>query len=222
MILEKVYLETKTNLQLKGWCIIEKLEESDFILLSKMFGEPVIEDYSGNIIEELRIKEEDTNNKGSWANIYQAGEYPFHTDMAYYKIPPKFLFLRLKQGCTSNRKTVLFDIQSQNINTQEQTYLGEDIWKINNYSTIFTTKILSHLNSKEYVYRYDPVCMSPFFSNSKSKIILESLFENGIKKEISWTEKQVLLINNWRVFHSRDKGSSLVESNRILQRILIR
>lgn len=173
------------------------------------------------IIKELNLNIDNVNikttelfqNKKSTAKIslsrlFKDNEYPFHNDGVQYPLPPKFIVLQNKTNNNYKTKTLLID--GYKLSEMDKLLFYNSIFKIKgNHGFIERTPILNtNKVPNEKIFRYNPIIMSPIIEHKKEKI--EECINNYKEKiEIEWTPNSTLIINNWRILHSRTKNLDL-------------
>ncbi|MEN9908613.1 MAG: hypothetical protein RLZZ540_1762 [Bacteroidota bacterium] len=148
------------------------------------------------------------------SKIYGLNAYPFHNDGVQNKIPPRFIVLKFKSKEIDVAKTFLLD--SYKLALNNQTVFYHSVFNINgNGFKELTPLINERINGKKML-RYNPVIMDSLIK--KKKIELEELINSSSKIIINWIPKSFLIIDNWRMLHSRDSISN-PNKERIIERI---
>ncbi len=88
--------KVKQEILARGYCFIEAFRPyDDSITIAAEFGR-AITPWDGRFVQELIPKEAATPN--SYSGIYGLGHFPFHTDLAHWPQPPRYLMLRCVNG----------------------------------------------------------------------------------------------------------------------------
>ncbi len=85
--------------------LAEDRSELDTVSLATVHGQPMTP-WAGGIVQELVPRENATPN--TYSGIYGLKQFPFHTDLAHWRIPPRYLLLRCVEGSVEV-STLLFD-----------------------------------------------------------------------------------------------------------------
>ena len=155
-----------------------------------------------------------SNSKTTLSKIYGLNAFPFHNDGVQNKIPPRFIVLKLKSIEIEVAKTFLLDGFELAMNNPNIFY--HSIFNINGNGFKELTPLINERIIGKKILRYNPVIMDSILKNKK--VELEELIRNSSKIEINWKPKSFLIIDNWRILHSRD---SITDPNkeRIIERI---
>lgn len=68
---------------------------TDTIVVAKTLGQP-LEPWKGGTVQDLVPRSTSTPN--TYSGIYGLYQFPFHTDLAHWSLPPRYLFLRCVTG----------------------------------------------------------------------------------------------------------------------------
>ncbi|GAA4027205.1 hypothetical protein GCM10022386_08220 [Flavobacterium cheonhonense] len=201
--------------------MIEEIEKNGWFFGNGDFSDnELLSIFQKNTDDSFSIKKNTlTPNKSSdsritLSKIYGLNAFPFHNDGVQNKIPPKFIVLKLKSSEIEVAKTFLLDGFELALNNQNIFY--HSIFNINgNGFKEITPLINKRINGKKML-RYNPVIMDSVIK--KKKVELEQIINNSSKIEINWKPKSFLIIDNWRILHSRDSITNL-NKERIIERI---
>jgi len=138
--------------------------------------------------------------KLSLSKIYGFNSYPFHTDGVQYEIPPRFLLLINKTIGHNETKTLLKDGFS--LAESNKSLFFNSIFKIRGNGFKELSPIINKRKVKEHsILRYNPVIMDSIIK--KKKIEINKVIKGTKEIEITWLPKSYLVIDNWRMLHSR-------------------
>lgn len=204
-----------------GWLDMGTEQEIDLLSLAKQFGEPIPATPGGELLDQLVLRKSNPRNPGYWSNRFGLGAFPFHTDCAYYRKPPKYLLLKLSPDSNTVRPSFLLDTWNTNLSVDDYKILRRESWKVENSFGRFLTPIINtKFAPEQIIFRFDPTCMRPYLSSAKqSQLILERLCCETQHTRINWSPGQVVIVDNWRMLHQRGNGP--LEEHRILQRVLV-
>jgi hypothetical protein len=190
--------------------------EADLLELAYSLGKPVSSRLNGPLIDNLiPLKKEDAH-KQSLSAICGIEPFPFHTDGAYFEIPPRFIILRYIQGIENPSPTIVCNLNKiQNLDKEKLKY---SVWKVKSRELTFLSSILS---DNEMILRYDKCVMQPMNLQSDNSFFLEKLISEQPKLIINWTQNKTVIIDNWSCLHSRPKVKDDEINFRNIQRIMI-
>lgn len=185
--------------------------------LANSLGTPIPSRRDGPIIDNLFPLEKPQAHRSSLSAEYGIEDFPYHTDGAYMKSPPKYIILRYIKGIAQPTPTVICDLS--NVSMEAKTNLEFHVWKVQSYDGAFYTPILSKERS---IYRYDPCIMRPAINTKNNRNYFErTIITSAPKYEIEWEQNKTVVIENWTTLHKRPKVSLNEIKFRHLQRIMV-
>ncbi|MBW1294045.1 hypothetical protein [Aquimarina litoralis] len=190
---------------------IETLEK--FLEVGKSFGRLIKSRTDGQYLDTLTPKNQKTINKISLSKIYGTNRFPFHTDCAYLKIPPKYILLRYVGNVENPTPTEIKEIDFNKLNIKEIEFLKNTIWIVKGQKSNFYSKIYDN-----GILRYDENIMT---LSSPTENLIKQILDKLETKTIQWYKNKTIVINNWSSVHSRPLVSKNEINNRILQRLNI-
>lgn len=190
--------------------------EDELLELAYNLGKPTPSRVNNPLIDNLVPLQEIDANKQSLSANYGINDFPFHTDGAYFKIPPRYIILRYLQGISSPTPTLLINLEQ--IKEVDKQNLKFSIWKVKSRSKTFLSTILSDNND---IFRYDQCTMRPLNERNDNRIFFENLIGTLPKTIIEWELNKTVIIDNWKNLHSRPKVKNEEINYRTIQRILI-
>lgn len=126
--------------------------------------------------------------------------FPFHTDLAHWQTPPHYVLLRCIQPA-KDVKTLLIDFKEL-LSTEDESTLSRALFRprksINHQASLLRL-------SENRKIRWDSLFLQPVSTSGKdlSSRITEKI-NTSAKKEISLSsDKECLVIDNWRLAHGR-------------------
>lgn len=182
------------------------------------FGRPITP-WEGGLLQNLIPRAVATPN--TYSGLYGLGHFPYHTDLAHWAIPPRYLLLRCMKGY-SEVQTFLLD-GKEICNKVDRDLLIRGIVKPRRPKNgkFELLNILKNMGG-DYCLRWDET-----FLNSASKI--GEIAVQKIKEVISLSSPNsvsliasgdMLLIDNWRMLHARSEIPSYC-GDRQIQRIYL-
>lgn len=172
--------------------------EIDFMKLAISLGEPIPSRVNGQIIDILTpLKRVDAHSQSLSAN-FGTGSFPFHSDGAYLKVPPKYIILRYVSGISSLTPTIICDLKG--LSFIERQSLKHSIWKVNSRMSSFYSSILSE---NDHFYRFDKCVMKPINAQNDNSSKFEDIVAKLPKQIVNWEPNKVVIIDNWTSLHNR-------------------
>lgn len=190
----------------------------DALAVANALGQP-IEPWEGGTVQDLVPRSTATPN--TYSGSYGLGCFPFHTDLAHWRIPPRYLLLRCVTGY-ADVPTLLLDGKSI-FDAVTLDILTRAIFKPRRprQGTLALLR-LCESTSDGYCFRWDELFLKP-----ASKI--GDLASQRIKDQLDKCEPlkialarvgDTLLIDNWRMLHARSPIPAEREDRKI-QRIYL-
>lgn len=192
--------------------------EADALSVADILGQP-LEPWVGGTVQDLIPRATSTPN--TYSGSYGLGCFPFHTDLAHWRIPPRYLLLRCVTGYADIPTLLLdgklifdavtLDILTRAIFKQRRPRNGT-----------IELRRLCEPTSDGYCLRWDELFLKP-----ASKI--GDLASHHVKAQLDKCDPlkialaqvgDILLIDNWRMLHARSPIPADRE-NRKIQRIYL-
>lgn len=216
--------ETRLLLLKKGWATFSwEGTRAALLKLARELGEPIPSRKAGDLVDRLVPTTAEKAHLRSMSTLFGEGAFPFHTDAAYLRIPPRFAILRHAEGEFVSRPTLLLDSQRLPLSSYALNILRREVWLVNGGRGRFYTPILNEtLVPGTTIARFDRNCMKPVGDEaSRSLEILENVLALSEPQSISWSKARVLIVDNWRVLHARGPKPSEENESRVLERVLV-
>nr|WP_210325899.1 TauD/TfdA family dioxygenase [Oricola nitratireducens] len=159
--------------------------------------------WDDRLIQTLIPRAEATPN--TYSGIYGLGQFPFHTDLAHWRVPPRYLVLRCVIGY-SDVPTLLVDGQAL-IRAVSLEVMARAIFKPRRPrdGVLQLLRLCEPIDDDGWLLRWDEV-----FLNPASKIgdvanlkVREWLTECEPLSISLANPNDTLLIDNWRILHAR-------------------
>lgn len=218
------WVEQLDQLEKQGWSEFSVEVDTDLVELAKSIGQPVRSRMDGPLLDRLTPKPETSAHPRSMSAVHGLGPFPFHTDAAYMRLPPRYMLMRLAAGAVSDRATLLCPFSELPLSRDDIRLLRNDVWLVDGGRGPFYSTILNETVSRGgSILRLDPCCMRPAApSFAKSFEVLSRAIERVTPHSVAWTPGRALLIDNWRVLHARASAvDATAVSRRVLERVLI-
>lgn len=188
------------------------------IAVAAALGQPLTP-WKGGLVQELVPRANATPN--TYSGIYGLDRFPFHTDLAHWRVPPRYLMLRCIKGY-AEVPTLLVDGHAL-IATDLVDMLTRAIFKPRRpIDGAITLLRLCEATDAGYRLRWDEVFLKPA---SKIGEIVDQRIRDYLAHSdpisISLSEPaDMLLIDNWRMLHARSP-ISVDQQDRKIERIYL-
>ena len=176
-------------------------------------------------VQVLRPTHKDHSSSNRYSGTYGLGEFPLHSDLAYWVIPPRYVILRCHNGSESVVTRILDCSLIESM--VDTATLRRALVRPRRSGPTGTLALLSVMFRGESTWglRWDPLFLVPMNSaavrfagvvethaseRSGSGVISLSLVDHG----------DTLVLDNWRVFHGRSSVST-THINRRIERIYL-
>lgn len=176
--------------------------------------------WHGKAVHELTPKTVSTPN--TYSGIFGLGNFPFHTDLAHWQIPPRYLLLRCVQGY-ADVPTLMLDGRTIAAVVGEEM-MGRALTRPrrpqNGEIRILRLRQVCGLGE---IIRWDQVYLRP--ASPVGKLVFsrfQSLIDGAQPIPVVMVDDgDVVLIDNWRMLHARP-GIAPNQRNRKLERVYLR
>lgn len=205
------------NLFLKGWIEIQNItSDSDLINLAHKVGN-IIPHPNGDLIFRLIPQSGEKSIKGTFSNRYGFGNFPLHTDTAFWPKPAHYLILYSVEYSNCNTSLISFEEMLKELIFNDYGFVERAIFKVETIHSQFYTSLFFREDSIWGI-KYDQSCMKPV--NDSAKEFVKMIYEVKPKvTEINWKGTNAVIIDNWKMLHGRNSVNQL--ENRVLKRIYI-
>ena len=189
----------------------------DIALMLPQMGMPTV--------QVLRPTHKDDSSSNRYSGTYGLGEFPLHSDLAYWVIPPRYLILRCHNGSESVVTRLLYycPIVSK-VGTAD---FRRALVCPRNSGPTGTLSLLSVMFRVEDTWglRWDPLFLVSMNSAARqfAKMVATHAIEQSKSRVISLSLVDVgdtLVVDNWRVLHGRSSVSS-GHMSRTLERVYL-
>ena len=214
---------SKDDLSVAGWTSSIVDESSSLTDLAAELGTPCPSRRGGPLVDRLRPVPREGARPRSMSAHHGLARFPFHTDSANFRIPPRYCLLRLARGFSSRRATLLIDVLNLPLDDRGRAELRAGVWYTNGGHGRFLSSILSLTLIPGYeILRFDRCCMRPAHPRAElAAAMLEDACASVPPIRIDWSASTVLVVDNWRLLHGRDLPREPGEEDRVLERILV-
>ena len=209
-------------LEERGWAEGPSIPDRDeFLVLARSIGVPVVSPM-GELIKELRPTKNADARPNTLSHRYGTGEFPLHTDTAFWPLPAKYVLLRAVAGGTRRQTCIMsFDCLLQSCQRSILNLIEKSVWKVNSIRTRFYCSMRFRAGARRG-WRYDSNCMVPANDAARALAdILHDVIKQAPREYINWTPGYTLILSNWTVLHGRGAAPD-DEGKRIIERIYVR
>jgi len=173
-------------------------------------------------VQQLRPKERYGSTSNVYSGNYGLGEFPLHSDLAHWAMPPRYFMLRCVVPAT-DAYTFLFDVHKI-IEKEANIIIERALFKPRK-------KISGHINLLRFheiesgvdKYRWDNLFIVP--DNQEANIIANNISDNytSANSELRCyytTLGDTVIVDNWKMFHGRS-SVSVTDKDRLIERVYL-
>lgn len=186
---------------------------NDTLSVANVLGSVAQRDVSGaDVVQSLVPSEIKSKEASSYSGNFGMGEFPFHTDLAHWYKPPRFLLLRCITPSTGVFTSVL--LSASLFLRENKNDLRRALFRPRRRLDSRLSPL--RLFEKDF-YRWDTLFLRPLNKLSKS---LQSRIEQRImeftpQKIVLAQKGDCVLIDNWNTFHARSAVPPEANSRKI-------
>lgn len=168
-------------------------------------------------VQELRPVNKASLEASSYSGNYGVEEFPFHSDMAHWFRPPRYLLLCCRVPALS--------VETRAVKS-ERIFEGEDIHDLRRALFRPRRRLNGRLSPLRLVegdlYRWDPLFIQPInkLALSLRSRVIDRLAEVSYEAIVLSNCNQCILIDNWQTFHSRSAVTA-EGMNRRIERVYL-
>jgi L-asparagine oxygenase len=155
---------------------------------------------SGSEVQTLAPVTSEVHGQNRYSGIYKNGPFPFHTDLAHWYRPPRFVLLRCIQA-SSNVTTYLLHSRKL-IKPDEQWIVLRALFRARRRQDgrITCMRLL-----ERDCFRWDPLFLLPInrLAVELRTLVLQRISESSAQSVVLNTPGDCLLVDNWRSLHGR-------------------
>lgn len=172
-------------------------------------------------VQSLRPRESSKVGLNQYSGNYGLGDFPLHSDLAHWSLPPRYFLLRCIEGARDVFTRVLpwaAILPSVGLSALQRAVFGGRKRRFGCCSLVRAMSV----HQTESVFRWDPVFLKPVNAPAQELALLmrDSKWAN-IAREIPLCRPgDTLLIDNWRVLHGRSPVPAS-GTGRLLERVYL-
>jgi len=212
--------EYHEQLQRLGYVVAPCSSRDEFIEIAWTCGRPIPYREGADLIASLHVREASSARPNSLSSRYGTGSFPFHTDLAHHRVPPRYVLLR-STGAESRRPTTLKRLFTACKELLE--ILKQDVWYVNGGRSAFLTNVCNtSLAPGCQIFRFDQHVMWPVNRRSnRSESILREILLSQPDATVVLNSHTCLVVDNWRVLHARGEMPLGGDTDRVIERIVV-
>lgn len=211
--------EIKNRITEHGYVVLREI----FLNLSTaeiapVFGKPITP-WAGGLIQKLIPRAESTPN--TYSGIYGLGHFPFHTDLAHWRHPPRYLLLRCIKGY-ADVQTLLIDgkviVDAVSLNIMTRAIVKPRRPQNN---AIHLLRLCEQVENGHRL-RWDEIFLRPASRiGEEASQQVRTLLCNASTLSTALVEMgDMLIIDNWRMLHARTPVH-VGRENRVIERVYL-
>lgn len=209
------------KLATRGWVFLHHSEPRGHMLnIANSLGRAITPP-NRPTLHRLKARATSDAVRNSYSGRFGYGQFPFHTDMANWTTPPRYVLLRQNAG-DSSIPTLLLDSQRV-LSCVPSKQLERGIWTARARHRSFVCNLLSARKNFS-LFRWDPYTLVP--RSEEAQNVTRLLFEEIQKQKesyltsITFDSEAILVIDNWRMLHARP-AIPVQAQTRELERLLV-
>jgi L-asparagine oxygenase len=208
-----------SGLEREGYSFTRSVCQADLIDLVQKLGPIRMDRRSPDPIRDIRPQSIRSAKKNTLSSRYGTDAFPFHTDTAHWEEPAYYLALYCVDPGQGKRPTLLQDSRAWRLDDAEKDLACRALWKTGHVGPRLC--MLAERKQGRLAIRYDKDCMRPMTAEARElEALIELRISRSAQRQIDWEPECLLVLDNQRMVHARGK-SNLLDSNRVLKRILI-
>jgi hypothetical protein len=209
-------------LEVEIYSQIQQLDMHGWVAVSRQSSPP----FFSNILRRLQVKttecsvlrnfEPTVARNNTLSSRYGRDAFPIHTDFAARAEPPRFILLFA--GRPREAATTLYNTEEV-VSYFGLKYLLSANFLVKSGTKNFYAPFLINRNG-HWAFRFNGDTMKPLNENARNicEFVLDQKWKNFTR--VDWQVQKVVLIDNWRIMHSRE-AISKTDEGAVLRRIAI-
>ncbi|UES48781.1 hypothetical protein GFK88_03660 [Roseibium aggregatum] len=195
-------LDTKDEIRNRGYVFLSNYRPNDNIVeIAKHFGKPVVP-WENGLVQTLVPRINAAPN--SYSGIYGLDRFPFHSDLAHWRVPPRYLLLRCITGY-ADVPTLMID-GNDVIDAVTLDILARAIFKPRRprNGSVSLLRLCEPVEDIVRI-RWDEVFLKPASKIGEvADLRVREWLSTCTPTAVSLAETHdTLLIDNWRMLHAR-------------------
>jgi L-asparagine oxygenase len=195
-------------------------DAGECLTLAHSLGQPQGERRDPSLIRPISPQPTDQARPNTLSSRYGLGPFPFHTDAAYWRHPPRFILFHCQHPGSGRRPTLLVDSHSWQLTSRDHRLLCNEVWRLETGRPFLCT--VATIRQEQLAFRFDAACMRPLTSAAlHAHAIIRDATRGSKVARVEWRPNDLLVIDNFRLLHARGEASA-PDCDRVLARVLIR
>jgi len=206
------------DLKLQGWASLSVHSSSDLrsniVAVAQDLG-AIVARRPDKPIDTILPSGPGTARQSTLSHQYGLGALPLHSDTAHWTVPCRYIVLACAEIGTVNTPTLLVNADDPSFSPDERLLLRSSTFLIKNGRKSFYSSLIDR---KQRFTRFCPACMTPLTDSGMTAMNLYSM-ERQRDRVVThrWEERNVLIIDNWRMLHGRGNETPADPLRRLLR-----
>lgn len=207
------------SLKRDGYSCLAGIAEEELLVLARNLGPVTLDRRHPDPVRYIHPQDALAAGPNTLSSRFGLGRFPFHTDAAHWRTPPRYILLYCTNPGRSRRPTLLIDSAAFDLPSATERMLRRAVWKAAHVAPFLCTVIDDRAGAVQW--RYDPGCMSPWSPAAfGARERVQDVIDQACMFAVDWTPGDLLLIDNWRMLHAR--GTAYTQDyDRKIARVLI-
>jgi hypothetical protein len=193
-----------------------KWDDASLLQLLGEIGAVTASRRNPELIRRIRPMPAETAPRNTLSSRHGLAEFPFHTDGAHWRIPPRYLVLGCADEGETERPTHLLTPLIAEKGSVAAS-LRRVPWVVNTGRQAFLAPILTSVEGQREI-RYDPGCMTATSSAGTATSL--AMLRSAAPHTIRWRRGDLLIIANRKCLHARGAATGSGRE-RTLVRVLV-
>lgn len=173
--------------------------------LASGLGAPTPGRRSGPMLESIKMLDRHESRPRSLSRLSGLDAQPWHVDGAHWSVPPRFLVLGCQSVAGKDAPTTQL-FRMRDVELLSAPHAHREPFVVRNGSGSFYSTVSSR--DRDWV-RFDPGCMTPLTDAGRSLAAGLRLAGDRPFFDFAWKAGDILVIDNWTMFHRRSCQSGL-------------
>jgi L-asparagine oxygenase len=202
-----------------GYFLASNISSTDFQCFVLSSGNAQVDSRHPEQIREIRPQAGAEANPNTLSSRYGLGAFPFHTDVAHWEIPARFLVLYCEIPGSGQRPTHLQDSCDWAPDVETKRAALREVWKCGHTHPRLCT--LGKVIGNRFALRFDEACMTPMTNSAAAcRDQLRRKIEACPILDIHWSVGDMLVLDNHRMLHARGRACA-PDYDRVIKRALL-
>jgi len=209
----------KKTLQTFGYCRLSGVTDGDLLPLAENLGLVTVDRRHPVPVRHIRPQDASTANPNTLSSRFGLGRFPFHTDAAHWRTPPRYVLLHCMSTGSGGRPTLLVDTAAFDLPARTLGLFRRAVWKTAHRAPFLCAVLADDLPPARW--RYDLGCMSPWSPAAReASELMCACIDDTSPLVFEWTAGDLLVIDNWRMLHARGVAAAR-DCDRLICRVLV-